>query len=259
MSVDLHHRVVGEGKPLVLLHGLFGSLENLGGVTQRLSDTWQVHALDLRNHGRSPHVEAMDYPAMADDVQRYLDKQKIERASVLGHSMGGKTAMELALAHPDRIERLIVADIAPVAYAPHHDTIIEGLTGLDLSAVKTRGDADKWLAEYVEIPAVRQFLLKNLVRSDEGGYGWRINLKAIEREYPQIAKGPTAQGPFDGPTLFLKGGESDYIQDSHRDTVSRLFPKATLRILPGTGHWLHAEKADLFAKLSRRFLDGEFD
>lgn len=259
MSLDLHHRVVGEGDPLILLHGLFGSLENLGGITQRLSDTWQVHALDLRNHGRSPHVEEMGYPAMADDVLRYLDKQGIDQAAVLGHSMGGKTAMELALAHPDRVSRLIVADISPVAYPPHHDAIIEGLTGLELAKIKSRGDADKKLAEHVEIPAVRQFLLKNLVRTDDGGYDWRINLDAIENDYPQIAEGPTAQGPYEGPTLFLKGGDSDYIKDGHRDIVARLFPNAVLRILPGTGHWLHAEKADLFAKLCRRFLDGEFD
>lgn len=259
MSLDLHHRVVGEGDPLIVLHGLFGSLENLGGVTQRLAEDWEIHALDLRNHGRSPHADAMDYPTMADDVLRYMDRQKLDRASILGHSMGGKTAMEIALAHPERVDRLIVADIAPVDYPAHHDEIIDGLTGLDLGSLKSRGAADKALADKVPEAAVRQFLLKNLVRADDGGFRWRLNLDAIERHYDEITAGQTAEGPFEGPTLFIKGGDSDYIQDAHRATVSRLFPAAQLRIIPGTGHWLHAEKADLFANLCRRFLDGEFD
>lgn len=259
MSLELHHRVAGEGDPLIVLHGLFGSLENLGGVTQRLTDGWQVHALDLRNHGRSPHADDMGYPAMADDVIHYMDRQGLDRAAVLGHSMGGKTAMEIALDHPDRVERLIVADIAPVDYPPHHDDIIDGLTGLDLGRLKSRGEADKALSAKVPVAAVRQFLLKNLVRADDGGYRWRLNLDAIERHYDQIAAAPTAQGPFEGPTLFIKGGDSDYITDEHRSAVSRLFPRAQLRIIQGTGHWLHAEKADLFATLCRRFLDGEFD
>ncbi|WP_111493854.1 alpha/beta fold hydrolase [Marinobacter bohaiensis] len=259
MSLDLHHRVVGEGDPLIVLHGLFGSLENLGGITQRLSDRWQIHALDLRNHGRSPHTDAMGYPAMADDVKRYMDSAGLATASVLGHSMGGKTAMELALAHPDRIDRLIVADIAPVDYPPHHDAIIDGLSGLDLTAIASRGAADKALAEAVPEAPVRQFLLKNLVRDADGGFTWRLNLDVIERHYDQIAAGPSAEGPFEGPTLFIKGGDSGYIQTQHQDIVARLFPQASLRIIPGTGHWLHAEKPDLFANLCSRFLDGEFD
>lgn len=259
MSLDLNARVTGEGDPLIVVHGLFGSLENLGGVTQRLSDQWQVHALDLRNHGRSPHAETMSYPEMAGDILRYMDQQKLDSASLLGHSMGGKTVMEVALSDPDRVSRLIVADIAPVAYPPHHDAIIDGLTGLDLDAITTRGEADKALATSVEITAVRQFLLKNLLRTDEGGFRWRLNLDAIKRQYASIAAAPTAQGPYAGPTLFIKGGESDYIQDSQRAAVAALFPAAQMRIISGTGHWLHAEKPDIFATLCQRFLTGEFD
>ena len=259
MSLDLNARVTGEGDPLIVVHGLFGSLENLGGITQRLSDEWHVHAIDLRNHGRSPHADTMSYPEMAADILRYMDQQKLDSACLLGHSMGGKTVMELALSDPARVSRLIVADIAPVTYPPHHDAIIDGLIGLDLDTVGPRGDADKALAESVEIPAVRQFLLKNLVRTDEGGFRWRLNLDAIEREYASIAAGPTAQGPYNGPTLFIKGGESDYIQDSQRDAVATLFPSALMRIISNTGHWLHAEKPELFATLCRRFLNGEFD
>ncbi|MFO7992718.1 MAG: alpha/beta fold hydrolase [Marinobacter sp.] len=262
MSVELNYRVTGEGSPLILLHGLFGSLENLGGISRRLQDQWQVHALDQRNHGSSPHTDTMDYPAMADDVLAYMDARGLEKASILGHSMGGKTAMQVALRAPQRVERIIVADIAPVTYHPRHDVVLEGLKAMDLGLIRSRQDADRALAEYVEEPGVRQFLLKNLVRvaddddrSDHPGlYRWRLNLPVIEQCYPKLAEAPEGDGPFEGPVLFIKGADSAYIQEKHRDDIRRLFPDADLRIINGTGHWLHAEKPDSFAALCRRFL-----
>lgn len=212
MSVRLHHRITGEGKPLLLLHGLFGSLENLGGVNQRLQADWQIHGLDLRNHGRSPHTDTMDYPAMAEDVVAYLDEQGIDRASLLGHSMGGKTAMQVALGYPERVERLIVADIAPVTYHPRHDAILEGMKNLDLSSISSRADADRALKDYVEVPEVRMFLLKNLVRvpaeekeDNPDSFRWRLNLPVIDACYQNLADAPEGEGPFDGPVLFVKG------------------------------------------------------
>lgn len=265
MTVELNNRITGEGEPVILLHGLFGSLENLSGVSQRLQDQWQVHALDQRNHGRSPHTDTMDYPAMAADVLAYMDSRGLDRVALLGHSMGGKTAMQLALDNPDRVTHLIVADIAPVAYEAHHDAVLEGLNAVDLEGIKSRQEADEVLKDYVEMAPVRQFLLKNLERispgerdpDDHRQFRWRINISAIAKHYPDIAAAPSATGSFSGPTLFIKGGESDYIQDRHRDEVGRLFPKAELRIIPGTGHWLHAEKTDTFATLCRRFLESE--
>lgn len=261
MSVELNHRITGGGTPLILLHGLFGSQDNLGGIARRLEDEWQVHALDQRNHGTSPHTETMDYPAMADDVLAYMDARGLEKAAILGHSMGGKTAMQVALRAPERVDRLIVADIAPVSYQSRHDAILEGLSSLDLHAVTSRQEADQALAEHVEMPQVRQFLLKNLERvpADERREGeqvfrWRINLPVIEACYPKLALAPEGELPFEGPVLFLKGAESAYIQEKHRDEIRRLFPAAELRIIEGTGHWLHAEKADTFAALCRRFL-----
>lgn len=261
MTVELNHRITGEGPPLILLHGLFGSLENLGGIARRLEDAWQIHALDQRNHGSSPHTDTMDYPAMADDVLAYMDAQGLEKAAILGHSMGGKTAMQVALRAPERVDRLIVADISPVSYQPRHDAVLEGLSALDLSAVASRQDADKALAEHVDMPQVRQFLLKNLERVPESErtsagelYRWRLNLPVIEACYPKLALAPDGAGPYEGPVLFLKGAESAYIQEKHRDEIRRLFPAAELRIIEGTGHWLHAEKADTFAALCRRFL-----
>ena len=261
MSVRLHHRITGKGEPLVLLHGLFGSLENLGGVNQRLQDGWQVHGLDLRNHGRSPHTDTMDYPAMAEDVVAYLDEQGIDRACLLGHSMGGKTAMQVALSYPERVQRLIVADIAPVTYQPRHDAILEGMTRLDLSSVTSRGDADRMLQAYVEVPEVRMFLLKNLVRvpaeekaDNPDTFRWRLNLPVIEACYQNLADAPEGKGPFEGPVLFLKGAESAYIQRKHRERIDTLFPQARLEEIEGTDHWLHAEKPDEFARRCRDFL-----
>jgi esterase len=260
MTVTLHHRVSGEGEPLILLHGLFGSLENLGGVAQRLQDNWQIHALDQRNHGRSPHADEMSYAVMADDVVAYMDEQGLDRAALLGHSMGGKVAMQVALAHPDRVSRLIVADIAPVDYKPRHDAILEGMLAIDFSRIESRRDADEALKSHVEIEAVRQFLLKNLERvpasesTDGATFRWRVNLPVISACYPNLAEAPSAIGPYEGPVLFIKGADSAYIQAKHEEAIRRLFPNAELKVIEGTGHWLHAEKADTFAALCRRFL-----
>jgi esterase len=262
MSVELHHRVTGEGEPVILLHGLFGSLDNLGVIARGLEDRWQVHALDQRNHGRSPHTEAMGYPEMADDVLAYMDARGIDRATILGHSMGGKVAMQLALKAPERVERIIVADISPVTYQPRHDHVLEGLKAVDTSHLKSRQDADRVLSEYVEEAGVRQFLLKNLAsvpasEQEEGGgrYRWRLNLPVIDQSYTALSAAPEGQGPYEGPVLFIKGADSAYIQTKHRETIMGLFPNADLRIIDGTGHWLHAEKPDTFVALCRRFLD----
>lgn len=261
MSVELNYRITGDGPPLILLHGLFGSLDNLGVISRRLQDQWQVHALDQRNHGSSPHTDTMDYPAMADDVLAYMDARGLDKASILGHSMGGKTAMQVALQAPERVDRIIVADIAPVTYHPRHDVVLEGLKSVDLASIRSRQDADRILADYVEEPGVRQFLLKNLVRvtDDErnehsGPYRWRLNLPVIEECYPKLAQAPDGDVPFEGPVLFIKGADSAYIQEKHREDIRRRFPNADLRIIAGTGHWLHAEKPDSFAALCRRFL-----
>lgn len=261
MTVELNYRVSGEGRPLILLHGLFGSLENLGGVSQRLQDRWQIHGLDQRNHGRSPHSRTMDYPAMAEDVIAYMDEQGLEKVSLLGHSMGGKTAMQVALSYPGRVDRLVVADIAPVGYKPRHDAILEGLSALDLRGVSSRKEADAALAEHVELPMVRMFLLKNLERIPEDErsgadmlFRWRLNLPAIKACYDRLAAAPVADRPFEGPVLFVKGAESAYIQSKHRPEIERLFPGAEIAEIEGTGHWLHAEKADEFASVCRAFL-----
>lgn len=253
-TVELNAGVKGEGRPLLLLHGLFGAGDTLGGIRRRLAPEYEVHSLDLRNHGDSPHTDSMSYPEMAADVLAYMDRAGLGEVCLLGHSMGGKAAMELALMAPERVERLIVADIAPVAYEPHHDEIQEALEAFDPAAVKSRREADAFLAEHIGEKGVRQFLLTNLVPSD-GGFRWRMNVPGILACYQQIMAGPATDGVFEGPTLFIRGGDSDYIQSSHQDAVLGYFPNAELKMIPDVGHWLHAEKPELFARICQRFLD----
>ncbi len=252
--LNLHARVKGAGQPLILLHGLFGSLENLAGIAKLLTDDFQVHMLDMRNHGRSPHHAQMSYPLMAEDVRHYMDANALPYAHVLGHSMGGKAAMQLALLHPERIANLIVADIAPVNYPPHHDAVFKGLNVIDPHNLRSRQEADELLKPHVPEIAVRSFLLKNLLKQGAEGFTWRMNLTAINHNYSQIMTGQHHDQPFTGPTLFIKGELSDYIKPQYRDHTMALFPEAQVRVMPNSGHWLHAEKPGLFASIVKRFL-----
>ncbi|WP_417465021.1 alpha/beta fold hydrolase [Kordiimonas sp.] len=252
--MELFVRERGEGEPLLLLHGLFGSADNLGGIARNLEAEFRVISLDLRNHGRSPHADTMSYPLMAADVVEAMDKLGLERAHVFGHSMGGKTAMQLALDAPLRVDRVVVADIAPVQYGHHHSRILEGVRAVADSDAVSRADAEAILSPYVDEPDVLSFLLTNWRRGDGGKGAWRIGLGAIESCYEDIIKGNEGT-PSEAPVLFLKGGNSDYILPKHREAILALFPKAEVRIVEGTGHWLHAEKPDLVARLTSRFLN----
>ncbi|MCJ9427603.1 alpha/beta fold hydrolase [Kordiimonas marina] len=253
--MQLYFRERGAGAPLVMLHGLFGSADNLGGIARILESDFRVIAPDLRNHGRSPHDDHMSYPLMAADVLALMDSLGLEKVHLFGHSMGGKTAMQLALNAPDRVSKLVVGDIAPVAYGHHHSRILEGMRAVADAGDMSRSDAEKILSTYVDEPDVLSFLLTNWRRQDDGTQGWRLNLDAIERDYMEIAAANTG-GPFMGPTLFVRGGNSDYVQAEHREAILRLFPNASVRTVEGTGHWLHAEKPDLVARIVNRFLIG---
>ncbi|WP_369600694.1 alpha/beta fold hydrolase [Hahella sp. SMD15-11] len=251
--VQLAHRVQGQGSPVILVHGLFGSMENLGAIARLLAGEFEVHSLDMRNHGRSPHTDHMDYATMSQDILKYMNRAGLDQAAMLGHSMGGKTVMQLALNAPERVTRLVVADIAPVRYPPHHQSVMAGLSAIgDPSRLTSRAEADAILKAYVPEDAVRLFLLKNLVRAEQG-FSWRINLPVIRQSYDALMAGQDG-GCFPGPVLFIKGGASDYIRPEHRTTIARLFPNAQLKVIPGTGHWLHAEKPQLFARIVSRFL-----
>ncbi len=253
MTVDLHTRTRGKGPWLVMLHGLFGSGDNLGGLARLLEDHFSILLLDLRNHGRSPHLDSMTYAEMAEDVRAAMDQHGIGRAVIFGHSMGGKVAMQLALNAPERVSALVVGDIAPVQYGGHHDRILEGLQAVAARAPQSRSGAQEILSGYVEEPDVFNFLMTNWRRGDGGAWGWRINLPVIVGRYQDIAAG-SYQGRYDGPVLFLRGERSDYIQAAHRDKILALFPAAAVKTIGGTGHWLHAEKPDMVARSILRFL-----
>ncbi len=250
----LHTDITGQGQPLVLIHGLFGSFENLGVIARALQDQFQLINIDLRNHGRSPHTDMMDYPQMANDVVATLQQLGIKKYAVLGHSMGGKVAMQMALSQPAPISKLILADISPVQSEPRHQRILQGLAAIDLSALKDRKHADTLLQPFVDELAVRQFLLKNLYKDDREQFQWRFNLPALLANYEALLAAPTAIGPFTGETLFIKGGNSDYIQAAHQAHILSLFPNASVKIIQGTGHWLHAEKPTVFSKIVADFL-----
>jgi esterase len=252
----LNFQQQGEGEHVILIHGLFGSLENLNMVAKSLSQNYCVTSIDVRNHGNSFHQPGMDYQALAQDVINLLDKLAIENCHILGHSMGGKIAMKIALSFPERLNKLIVADIAPVKYPAHHLTIIEGLKAIDFSQVSKRKDADIQLANYVTDASVRPFLLRNIALNEQKKFQFKCNLQNIEQGYQQIMQTLNEQkdSQFNGETLFIKGGNSDYILPEHQSAISRLFPKAKAKIIQGAGHWLHAEKTVAFNKIVDVFL-----
>jgi len=252
-TLPLHYKQAGEhGEHVMLLHGLFGSGDNLGALAKSLATEFRVTQVDLRNHGRSPHIDDMSLSALADDVQFLQRRLNIERSHFVGHSLGGKVAMQLALNAADFVDRLVVADIAPVAYTPHHSQIFAGLQSVVLDSLQTRQQADEQLAKFIDDVGVRQFLLKSLFR-DEAGFRWRFNLPALVAHYPQMLAAPTG-APFAGPTLFIKGGDSDYILAQYEVPMRTLFPNLESKIIEGAGHWLHGEKPDVFNALVGRFL-----
>ena len=247
--------IKGEGSPIIILHGLFGSADNLARVSTELEKNFQVIRVDLRNHGNSFHHTNMSYPIMVADIKRVMAHYNIERAHFIGHSMGGKVAMEFALSYPEQVIKLIVADIAPVKYPPHHQKILEGLTSIPLSLISNRKQADEYLANYIYEPGVRQFLLKSLNISPNQKTSWKFNLSAILKNYESILNGDDTSRVFEGKTLFVAGGNSDYIKPEYKTKTMKLFPKALLKIIPETSHWLHAEKPKVFISICQRFLE----
>jgi esterase len=249
----LHGIAMGQGESLVLLHGLFGAARNFGVVQRQLAQARRVIALDLRNHGASPHDGDMRYATMAADVLETLDRLSALPATLLGHSMGGKVAMQTALMDPDATARLIVADIAPVSYPPHHRAIAEAMASLPMSRGMPRAQADAALAEAVPDAGVRAFLLQNLQLGAKPA--WRIGLAEIIASLPVIeAWDPPTDTRYTGPTLFIAGATSDYIRPEHRPGIRTLFPRARFVTLKNTGHWLHAENPSGFVGVVEAFL-----
>ena len=254
----LNYKQSGTGENIVLIHGLFGSLENLNMVAKPLSERFCVTSVDVRNHGSSFHFDDMEYKNLAQDIIDLLDHLAIDKCILLGHSMGGKIAIQVALAHAERINKLIIADIAPVSYPPHHVEIIKGLQAIDLSKVTKRKDADEQLSAFVDEVGVRQFLLRNLALDQAGHFSFRCSLPDISLCYPQIMKANELDRnskPYQGETLFIKGGNSNYILAEHRAKIAELLPNSKAKIIQGAGHWLHAEKTTAFNKIVLDFIN----
>jgi len=236
---------------LLIVHGLYGSGRNWGVIAKRLSDQRQVIAVDQRNHGNSPWFDSHSYEDMADDLADVI-RSTGQPMDVMGHSMGGKAAMVLALKYPELVNRLIVADIAPTTYGHSQVQYIHAMKSVDLSQIVKRSDAEAQLRETVDDPTLPVFFTQSL---DVPGKRWRLNLDVLEREMSKILAFPTVSGQFDGPVLFLSGAQSDYVQAQHRPAIKSLFPNASFAKIPGAGHWLHAEKPREFEAATRVWLN----
>jgi len=252
--MKLSSREYGQGPPLIILHGLFGSLDNWTAISSRLAPDFHVYAVDQRNHGGSPHSEDMNYRLMADDLREFMDERGIDKAHVLGHSMGGKTAMQFALQYGSRVDRLVVVDVAPRAYEPEHEYIFAALSVLDLANFRARPEIEQALAPRIPDLAVRRFLLKNLARSPDETFQWRFNLSGLHRNYLALAGGLEPTGAFEGPSLFIRGEKSDYIGDADWPAIQKQFPRAESVIVPGAGHWVHIQAPEFFVVSAKKFL-----
>ncbi|WP_207480426.1 alpha/beta fold hydrolase [Arenibaculum pallidiluteum] len=257
MALELASQEMGEGTtPFVVLHGLFGSSKNWNMIARRLAPDYRVHALDMRNHGASPWAERMDYPSMAEDVAAYIEARHLAPCAVLGHSMGGKAALWLALTRPDLVERVIAADVAPVAYRSSNlIDYIRAMRALDLGRFSRRAEVEAALTEAIPIAGERSFLMQNLVAED-GVLRWRLNLPVLEAEFDRIIGFPDSAGlRYDGPALFLIGANSSYVRPAHHDEIRRMFPRARIVTIPDSGHWLHAEQPEAVHQALREFLE----
>ncbi|EWH09969.1 hydrolase [Catenovulum agarivorans DS-2] len=252
--MQLNYSQVGSGANVVLLHGLFGNADNLAQLAKALSAQYLVTSIDLRNHGNSPHSSAHSYQDMATDIQQTLEALNIDSCHLFGHSMGGKAAMYFALHHPTMVNSLIVEDIAPVTYPNRHQEVFNALTQIELASLTSRAQAVKQLSQSIDSVGICQFLAKSLYKSNDT-WQWKMNLPVLEKAYPEIAGFPSdIPNTYQGPTLFIKGMDSDYISTEHKTEIQQRFPTAHVKVIQGAGHWIHAEKPNIFNKIVADFL-----
>lgn len=266
--MELHFRKLGKGEPLIILHGLFGSSDNWFSVGRELSGDFEVFLVDLRNHGQSPHNELHNYEVLSEDVAFFIDQHHIDKAHIIGHSMGGKTTLQLGLRHPDKVNKMIIVDISPFRYPVSnippglmsHDIIIKAMQAVDPSSISNRDEADAKLKESISSAPVRQFLLKNLKRSSEGTFKWILNLPVLSDNLHEIYAGlPDIEHQPSGnipvfPLLFIKGQRSEYIRAEDQKSISNYFPHAEIKTIQNAGHWVHAEQPSEFLSIVKNFL-----
>lgn len=251
--MKLFYRKAGEGPPLIILHGLFGSSDNWFSLSKVLARYFTVYAVDQRNHGQSPHSEEFSYALLTEDLGELLEAEGLKKARLIGHSMGGKTVMNFAVRYPSRVEKLVVVDIMPKAYNLRHDHIVEGLKAVPVQSLTSRAEAERYLMEHIPDADTRQFLMKNLMRTPEGRLAWKINLPSLDRHMEDIGGSMVYEGQFTGPVLFLMGARSNYYQPGDEQLVRQYFPHYTMTTLP-TGHWVQAEDPEGFVRAVLPFL-----
>ncbi|WP_266367263.1 alpha/beta fold hydrolase [Tellurirhabdus rosea] len=254
--MELYYRQVGDTGPAILiLHGVFGSSDNWLTISKTIADQgYRVFLLDQRNHGRSPRSEVFDYESMGLDLLEFIQKHQLDKPILIGHSMGGKVVMQFAMDHPDQFSKLVIVDIAPKFYPVHHGEILRGLSAIPLATLKSRNEADAILKEYEPSATVRQFLLKNLYRNEQGQFDWRLNLPVIEREIHGVGEELSHPRTVTEPTLFIRGVNSGYIRDEDIPGIQKLFPNVKVETIPDAGHWVQAEQPELFVEALINFI-----
>jgi esterase len=252
--MKLFYRTSGHGHPLIILHGLFGSSDNWYTLAKTFSQHFTVYLLDQRNHGQSPHSAEMNYQLLAEDLHDFIREHRLQAPHIIGHSMGGKAAMNFAVKYPEELSKMIVVDIVPKAYPVHHDAILDGLHAIPLATLQSRTEADSLLLPFVPELDVRQFLLKNLGRDAEGRFQWKINLQAIDNNIEAMGTGMIFSGKHDGPALFIRGEKANYYAPGDEERIKAVFPNAEL-VTMDTGHWVQAEKPDEFARVVLTYLN----
>jgi pimeloyl-ACP methyl ester carboxylesterase len=252
--MKLFYRKSGEGPPLIILHGLFGSSDNWYSLSKKFAEHFTTYLVDQRNHGQSPPSDEMDYKLLTTDLHEFINDHELTAPIVIGHSMGGKTAMNFAIKFPDLVSKLIVVDIMPKKYPIHHDHILDGLMAIHLDELSSRNEADRVLAEYVPELEVRQFLLKNLARDKDNRFVWKINLAALNKHIEDLGEGLQYGGQYQGPALFVKGAKSNYFSAGDEKKVMDFFPSAKIETI-NTGHWVQAENPKGFMDIVLPFLE----
>lgn len=239
---------------MIILHGLFGFSDNWQTIAKSLAEQYLVITPDLRNHGRSPHTPTHTYSALAEDIRLFMERHWMHAAVLIGHSMGGKVAMQVALDYPDMVNKLVVIDMAPGKAADNHTDVFEALLETDLSVMQTRADLEHFLVSRIPDMGTRQFLLKNITRNDDGKFAWKMNLPVLWRHFPDILDAVEGE-PFDKPALFVRGGRSDYIKETDTALIRTLFPQAEIVTIENAGHWVHADKPNELIAVLSEFLD----
>ncbi len=242
-TIELNYKVIGEGEPVLILHGFLGMLDNWKTFGRKLGETCQVYLIDQRDHGKSPHTDDFGYDILAQDLHDFMVQHQIPKGNLIGHSMGGKTVMRFTQLYPEMVTKSVIVDIAPKAYNNHHTDILDALHSIDPPTISDRGEADDALGKYISDWGVRQFLMKNLSRNKEGGFKWKMNLELLTEKYDTIIQAVDTE-TSEAPTIFINGAKSNYIQPSDESEILEVFPNASFHTIEDAGHWVHAEKGD---------------